>query len=130
MIFLQLKEKIFSQFEYLKSTLEQDLTIYEYDINCNEMPSFEEFDFWTRKERFFGSLFKELDTLTNPSLYWFELENDSFSDEIKNLTNSFREKKKEHRRTIPAKNRNSRSKYLYVGIRKGGYRKKDGLSNI
>jgi len=94
------------------------------------MPSFDQFDFWSRKEGFLSDLFIELDKLSNPCLYWFELENEQFSKKIKKQTNDFRERKKIHQRTIPAKNKNNMSRYLYVGIRKGGVRKKDGLSNI
>lgn len=110
--------------------ISEEQTVYKFDIDCSKMPSYEDFDFWTRKETFFSNLFIQLDKLTNPCIYWFELDNDSFSSEIKMRTDSFRTDKSIHKRTIPAKNKNDLSKYLYVGIRKGGVRKKDGLLNI
>jgi len=127
---LIIQNKILEEVNYLNKITSKDYPIYQFPIKCSKMPSFEEFDFWTRKDTYFSELFLKLDTLTNPCIYWFELENEEFSNEVKATTNLYRSKRNLHNRTIPAKNKNALSKYLYVGIRQGGFRKKDGLSNI
>lgn len=125
-----LKEQILEEFDYFNLLISENYPVYRFKIDCKQMPHFKEFDFWTRKETYFSDMFIQLDLLTGPCIYWFELKNEEFSEEIKTTTNSFRTNKIKHTRTIPAKNKNETSKFLYIGIRKGGVRKKDGLSNI
>jgi hypothetical protein len=126
---MKLNNLIKNQLKEFENIIELDLIKHQFEIDCANMPRFENFDFWKRKEGFFGTLFTKLDTLSGPCIYWFEFETSELTHEIKEVTNKFREKKKEHGRTIPAKNKNFDSKYLYVGIRQGGTRK-DGFSNI
>lgn len=77
--------------------------------------------------------FEKLNTnRVNPSIYWFEVEWDEECIRLKSLLLSKAQelKNQEDKRVTPPQNRNKQSKVLYVGSRKGGYRKRDGLTNI
>jgi len=78
----------------------------------------------------FEKIFKELDLKTNNCIYWFDLVNNENAKEINSLLDIKREELKKNKRVIPPKNINVNSKTLYVGIRRGGVRRRDKLSNI
>lgn len=93
--------------------------------------NYNEKDCINQKPDFWNS-FKVLDSVKkNNCLYWFELENEKKADELNSLLNSYRLKwKQEGVKKVPTTNRNTKSKIIYVGIRQGGYRKRDDLTNI
>lgn len=73
-------------------------------------------------------IFRKLNKITsNHCLYWFELESNEKAYELKLLMNEYG--KTEGCKKIPATNKNSNSKVLYLGVRQGGVRG-DGLTNI
>lgn len=78
----------------------------------------------------FREIFIELNKKTKSCIYWFELENEQKCLEIISHLNSRREVLKSKSRVIPPKNANKNSKVLYLGIRRGGVRKRDNFTNI
>jgi hypothetical protein len=102
--------------------------LHIFDIDCSKIPKAEEFDFDNRKKGILGNLFTTLEKIETPCLYWFECENVEEAGKAKNDLEKFRDRKSE--RNIPAKNNINNSTYLYVGIRQGGKRKRDGFSYI
>jgi len=83
-----------------------------------------------RKSGELKELFTQLDLIKCNCLYWFELEHDCDSKLVKSSLLDFKIGYKDHKRKTPAKNKILASNTLYVGVRRGGIRKKDGLSNI
>lgn len=74
-----------------------------------------------------------LNAIKSSALYWFEAETIEQAQQLKKELEDFRENgSKTLERAIPAKNKydNTNSKVLYVGVRRGGVRKRDKLSNI
>lgn len=78
----------------------------------------------------FDEIFEDLNRKKNNCIYWFNLESDECAKEINCLLDINREELNKLRRVVPPKNRNENSKTLYVGIRRGGIRQKDNLTNI
>lgn len=83
-----------------------------------------------RNHSYFKTIFTELDQKKKHCLYWFEFDTNESSTTINNLLNESRISLSERMRVVPVKNLNSESNVLYVGIRRGGNRKYDNLSNI
>lgn len=78
----------------------------------------------------FIDLFNNLDLKKNSCLYWFELAEEKCCAELIDKLDMRRDLLKQNLRMVPVKNKNSNSKYLYVGIRRGGWTQKWKLSNI
>ncbi len=100
------------------------------DLDCSKIPSVKEFDFHNRKSGYLKDIFTNLDSISVHSLYWFEIVQPNKSKEIKKTFADYKLRKAEHGRTVPASNKTETSKILYVGIRRGGVRKRDGFTNI
>ena len=67
----------------------------------------------------------------NHCLYWFELENHEKANEFNTLLCDYRKNVENiNYKKVPVKNNNRDSKILYLGVRQGGYRKRDNLTNI
>ena len=115
-------------FELLtKSILEQSQT---FDFNLNQLPEVNEFQTDIRQDKYFKEIFKELNKKEFNCLYWFEAESIENATELNNLLDSKRKELKVNNRVVPVINKNLDSKIIYVGIRRGGKRKYDGLTNI
>ncbi|AWG26678.1 hypothetical protein [Flavobacterium kingsejongi] len=83
-----------------------------------------------RNHERFKDLFVMLDTKVTNCLYWFEVENNNSCDLLVKHLNEIRPILKEQFRVVPVINKNNNSNVLYVGIRRGGFTEKWGLSNI
>lgn len=78
----------------------------------------------------FESIFSALNEKQTSCLYWFEFNDSEMCSSVINVLNANRERLKESVRAVPVMNKNLNSNVLYVGIRRGGQRKYDGLTNI
>lgn len=103
-----------------------------FNFNLNDLPDVQEYTHHKSILRHpkFESIFSELNEKRTSCLYWFELIDSEMCSGLINVLNSNRERLKESVRVVPVMNRNLNSNVLYVGIRRGGQRKYDGLSNI
>src|SRR5690606_5974724 len=63
-------------------------------------------------------------------VYWFEIKTMELASELNTLLDNNRNELNLNKRLVPVINKNTDSNILYVGIRRGGKRKYDGLSNI
>lgn len=100
-----------------------------YSIKLNDLPDVE-LKIDIRNHSYFKTIFKELDQIKNHCIYWFELDSTESSFVLNNLLNENRKHLNDRNRVVPVKNLNKESNVLYVGIRRGGTRKYDNLSNI
>jgi len=111
------------------SIFESNINILEFNIDCSklEKPNYD------MKSLSYATTIlptiHELMKIEEPCIYWFESEDEITGKNLLSDLDSFREKKTG--RSLPAKNNNERnSNCLYLGIRQGGTRKKDGFSFI
>lgn len=115
-------------FEILtNSILEQAET---FSFNLKQLPHVAEFTMDIRLDKNFSSIFEKLNKKEHHCLYWFEIETSELATELNILLNKNREKLKLDQRVVPVMNKNTNSNIFYVGIRRGGKRKYDGLTNI
>lgn len=118
----------------LKNTLIEPLDLFEGILNRNhEKHSYEIHKEYIDQKFLPDAIRKQLDTITSSALYWFETDTIEQAQQLKKDLEDFRDNRaKIELRAIPAKNKydNNNSKVLYVGVRQGGARKRDGLSNI
>lgn len=98
---------------------------YSFTFNTNQLP---ERKVW--EDINFIELFQNLHHKGGSCLYWFALESPEVGKVVKDSIENKRNWSKSEKRVIPAKNKNNNSKVLYVGIRRGGRRKRDNLPNI
>jgi hypothetical protein len=101
-----------------------------YTFNIKDLPELNNYQTNIRADLKFSEMFSSLDQKLNNCLYWFEVETNGHCTNLQNLLNESRETLKTNFRTIPVKNSNLDSNVLYVGIRRGGQRQRDRLSNI
>lgn len=128
---ISLNEILVSQIADLNALLNDENRHLVFEIDCLKMPSIDEFKFDERKLGCLGNLFTTLDELSSHCLYWFELENEELSRQIDLDFRSYKSKyRKGHDRNVPALNKVESSKVLYLGVRRGGARKKDGFTNF
>ena len=122
------KERIQKQLNIFNSLVESNYPVHTFEIDCSKLQAVGKFEFKNRKSGILGDLFTTLDKISTPCLYWFECENveEALNAEID--LNKYRGTNPD--RNIPAINSNNDSRYLYVGIRQGGKRKKDGFTHI
>jgi len=117
-------------FPNFNKVLESKCDYYIFQLDCSSIPSFKDFNFDKRGTGHLENFFKSLDKIHGPALYWFECEDISCAMKAKTLIAEFKSRKSEHLRTVPALNKNVDSQVLYVGVRRGGVRKRDGFTNI
>lgn len=103
---------------------------YNFYFNLNDLPDIDNYNLDIRQHGKFQKLFKELNAKQRNCLYWFELDTPEICQNLKNKLDDSRENLKISERTVPVKNKNFDSSVLYVGIRRGGVRKRDGLSTL
>ncbi|WP_299104344.1 hypothetical protein [uncultured Tenacibaculum sp.] len=101
-----------------------------YSFNLNQLPAVNNYNTDIREDQYFKSIFEALNKKEQNCLYWFELESEALAIELNHLLDAKREELKRNLRVVPVKNSNTHSKVLYVGIRRGGIRKRDKLTNI
>ena len=112
------------------SNISNNFAVETISFNTNQLPPINNFNTDIRQNSSFTKMFELLNTKKGFCIYWFECENEDlatelvtiFKDELQNLSAA--------ERTIPPFSIYSNSKVLYVGVRQGGYRKYDGLTNI
>ena len=102
---------------------------YHFSFRLNQLPKFNNDEMDIRKEPPFQDLFTALDKKEHHCLYWFELPTLAIATQLNTLLDESRPQLK-GKRLVPATNKNTDSNVLYVGIRRGGKRKYDGLTNI
>lgn len=118
-----------SSFEQLFS---EEVKHFKMPIDCSkfETPNFKS------DQKNFIDIITQLNVFKKPCLYWFEADDRAAAKHFISSLDAFRagQELDTHRRIVPTVNMNLRSgvdtQVLYVGKRNGGYRKKDGLSNI
>jgi hypothetical protein len=99
-----------------------------FTFNLKDLPELNDFQTNIRTE--FNQIFDRLDEKLNSCLYWFEVEENNQCSNLQTLLNESREVLQANSRTVPVKNTNIDTNVMYVGIRRGGQRKRDKLSNI
>ncbi len=104
--------------------------IETFNFRLNQLPPVNNFKTDIRKYKHFKDIFERLNTKEENCLYWFELETTELSVELNALLDKKRTELKLNKRVVPATNKNSNSNVIYVGVRQGGKRKRDGLTNI
>lgn len=78
----------------------------------------------------YQEFFHQLDQFTNDCLYWIKLDSLNHSQMVKDRYQDIGIHLHENYRVHPPLSRYDTSTCLYVGIRRGGIRERDGLSNI
>lgn len=101
-----------------------------FTFNLKDLPDINNYQTDIRKDLNFTQIFDALDKKINNCIYWFEAETNHHCNNLQVLLNENRELLSLNFRTVPVKNSNTDSNILYVGIRRGGQRKRDHLSNI
>ncbi|WP_291119948.1 hypothetical protein [Empedobacter sp. UBA7248] len=101
-----------------------------YKFNLSHLPEINDYTTNILEAIHFDEIFKELNKKTHNCIYWFELKDEQKCLELNTLLDNNREKLSDQYRVIPPKNKNQDSNVLYVGIRRGGVRKRDQLSNL
>jgi len=101
-----------------------------YEFKTSDLPEINDFKTDIRIDPNFSRIFEELNLKTNNCIYWFNFESERKAAKINLLLDNNREELKDKFRVIPPPNKNENSKTLYVGIRRGGVRKRDKLTNI
>ncbi|MDO7136340.1 hypothetical protein [Algibacter lectus] len=118
------------QLDELKDLLSNS-SISKFEIDCINMPKDrKEFILDERDKSYFSELFEKLDKYKETTIYYFEAKNISDANDLVEKLNEYRYLAKENGRVVPAVGKYNDSKVLYVGVRKGGNRKRDNLSNI
>lgn len=101
-----------------------------YKFNLSNLPDTNNYSTNILDSGTFREIFDDLNKKRKNCIYWFELQNEQECDALILRLNNKREFLKNNFRVIPPKNKNQNSKILYLGIRRGGIRKKDNLTNI
>jgi len=101
-----------------------------FTFNLKDLPDLNNYKTDIRKDLNFTQIFEILDKKSKNCIYWFEVESTNHCENLQVLLNENRESLLVNFRTVPVRNSNTNSNILYVGIRRGGRRQRDNLSNI
>jgi len=104
--------------------LNSEINLYTLEIYCAKIERFGKLIFDKRKESTLGNLYETLDNFSNSCLYGFEYDNEEDAENSEKEYVTFKNEKSIHLRSSPALTKNKDSKYFYVGVSKGGKRKK------
>jgi len=131
----KINSKILSHFEEIFKLIidNKDSDYFKIStFNTKNLPDHNKYSIHINTVPEFRHLFEKLDTIKrNNCLYWFELESKEKALELNALLDNYRSKKgTPEYKAVPATNRNDNSNVLYVGIRQGGFRQSDNLTNI
>lgn len=113
----------------------------KFIFNLNKLPDHKNYTIDIRDDKHLSNTLSVLNEKTNDCLYWFSVPQKADAQLLESEINKCREplKNQQDKRVVPAKNSNLDSNVLYVGVRKGGFRKytminrkrvPDELSNI
>ena len=108
---------------------------HTFHIDCRKLIDCDSYIRSTRHSGEAAKLFRCLDKIKTPIIYWFEVEDEKEAKRQLKLAESYRTKqkraKKDKRRVMPLPNGkiNSKSNVLYVGKRQGGISKKEGFTH-
>ncbi len=119
---------IIDQFEKIAKTIIEKSEIFKF--NTNQLPDINNFTTDILADNSFRGMFILLNKKPSHCLYWFSLQSKETAKKLNDLLNDCRESLSRPLRAVPPKNKNTWSNVLYVGIRKGGVRKRDKLTNI
>jgi hypothetical protein len=106
----------------LDELFQKEIDIHSFEIDCSDLdaPNYNETSI-TYAKKILPTI-HDLMKIENPSIYWFELEDESKSENVLKKFEAFR--KINNVRKIPPTNiKNKGSKCLYLGVRQGGTRK-------
>lgn len=123
-IAIEINERLDSIYKYIVSKNEQ------FTFNLRDLPELNNYQTNILTEKGFYDIFTKLNNKRDNCIYWFELENKENCEILVEYLNRNRNLLFENIRVVPPQNKNRDSNILYLGIRRGGFRKKDGLSNI
>ena len=115
------------------SNLVKHLNELKYDtitFKTQQLPPIANFSTDIKQEAAFKNMFELLNTKKGYCVYWFECETPEKAFELVNTFTSKLRDLASAKRAVPPVNGNINSKVLYVGVRQGGFRRKDGLTNI
>lgn len=121
---IEINNKLEKIFKYITSKT------VTYSFNLDDLPEVNEFKTDILKAAKFDKIFEELNNKKLNCIYWFELDDNESCKNLIARLNSRRKELQDNIRNAPPENKNSDSTVLYLGIRRGGFRKKDGLTNI
>ncbi len=127
-----MKKEIVKHMDHIKGIVNLS-PVYKFSFNISELPAHNNFDLDIRKQPQFEKLFSELDTRQTYCLYWFECIDPKQAQSLIDCLNLNRKKLNNTRIgkwTVPPQNDNRNSNVIYVGVRQGGVRKRDNLSNL
>ncbi|KAA1242353.1 hypothetical protein [Aquimarina sp. RZ0] len=102
-------------------------------FNIKNLPDHKDYSVRLKKVKNFEYIYTDLDNIKCDCLYWFTLKTKEEAQALNDLLNIYRVsniKGNENYRSVPATNKNEESNVLYVGIRRGGFNKTWGTSNI
>lgn len=119
--------------EEIYSNRNNDSFYHKGVFNTKDLPDHKNYAYSPNLDPQFGrNVFSSLDKInSNHCLYWFELATPSEAEQLNDLINLYRLKKEEDNyRVVPASNKNTNSRILYLGVRRGGYTKSRKLTNI
>jgi|GEM_PF-1979381 len=127
-----MREIIEKHIDKVKNIIETK-EIDNFTFNLTELPPHNNFELDIRKHGRFEELFKKLDQKITYCLYWFECESETKAENLVAILNQKRDNLVSDTGKlwrVPPFNQNLKSKVIYVGVRQGGVRKRDNLSNL
>lgn len=107
-----------------------NIKIENLKFNTLQLPPINQFNTDIRLDQNFIEMFDILNKIRGYCLYWFECETVSDANELANIFLREQQNLSIAERAVPPFGKYNNSKVLYVGVRQGGFRKYDGLSNI
>ncbi len=102
-------------------------------FNTKDLPDHKKYTYSANLDSEFSkNVFSSLDKIkSNHCLYWFELPTAYEAEQLNDLIDVYRQRKGENDyRVVPASNKNTDSRILYLGTRRGGFTKSTKLTNI
>ena len=112
--------------------LDSQATHHRFELDCPNMPAFGKYDRSKSKRGNLTALFKKLDRIKTPIVYWFEFADTATARKQLIRMESYRRQQrrvaKKVRRVVPLKNASSTGKVLYAGKRLGGCSQKTGFT--
>lgn len=123
-----MKESIIKHIQSI-SEIVTDSHVYSFPFNLSELPPHNDFQLDIRKHGRFVDLFSTLNEKKMYCLYWFTCDSNVHATTLMDSLNVKRETLI-GTWTVPPKNDNKDSNVIYVGVRQGGVRKRDDLSNL
>ncbi|HLP64753.1 hypothetical protein [Flavobacterium sp.] len=131
-------EKILEQYiDEFRAELDEIKSDYsKFEFNTSQLPDVYDYthNHDIRYHIDFKEMFTKLESLKTNCLYWFSTNSIEDANQLKELISLKKvelwSEEKEKCRILPAENRNSNSKVIYVGVRKGSAAKKQKVTHI